>query len=57
MKSPPSSEDLETNQKVEVRRLGIPDLYVQHGSVKEVLAELHLTLRDVGQELQQVIQK
>ncbi len=47
----------ETNQKVEVRRLGIPDLYVQHGSVKEVLAELHLTLRDVGQELQQVIQK
>ena len=47
----------QTKQEVDVRRLGIPDLYVQHGSVKEILEELHLSLQDVKQEIKQVINK
>ena len=47
----------ETNQKVLVKRLGIPDLYVQHGSVPEILGELHLTIEDVEQELKSILKK
>lgn len=47
----------ETNQVVEVKRMGIPDLYVQHGSVPEVLEELHLSLQDIKAEIKEVIKK
>ena len=47
----------ETNQTVKVKRLGVPDVYVQHGSVPEVLAELHLSLDDIKAEINQVIKK
>ena len=47
----------ETNQVVEVKRMGIPDLYVQHGSVTEVLEELHLSLQDIKAEIKEVIKK
>ena len=47
----------ETKQVVEVKRMGIPDLYVQHGSVPEVLEELHLSLQDIKAEIKEVIKK
>lgn len=47
----------ETNQTVKVKRLGVPDVYVQHGSVPEVLAELHLSLDDIKAEIIEVIKK
>lgn len=47
----------ETKQVVEVKRMGIPDLYVQHGSVTEVLEELHLSLQDIKAEIKEVIKK
>jgi len=47
----------ETGQEVEVRRMGIPDLYVQHGSVPEILAELHLTLADVLNEIETMLER
>ncbi len=47
----------ETNQTVKVKRLGVPDVYVQHGSVPEVLAELHLSLDYIKAEINQVIKK
>ena len=47
----------ETNPTVKVKRLGVPDVYVQHGSVPEVLAELHLSLDDIKAEINQVIKK
>lgn len=47
----------ETNQTVEVKRLGVPDVYVQHGSVPEVLEELHLSLNDIKAEINQAIKK
>ena len=37
--------------------MGIPDLYVQHGSVPEVLEELHLSLQDIKAEIKEVIKK
>ncbi|MDO4925133.1 MAG: 1-deoxy-D-xylulose-5-phosphate synthase [Turicibacter sp.] len=45
----------ETNQVVDVKRMGVPDLYVQHGSVPEVLEELHLSLQDIKEEIKEVI--
>ena len=44
-------------QTVKVKRLAVPDVYVQHGSVPEVLAELHLSLDDIKAEINQVIKK
>ena len=45
----------ETNQVVDMKRMGVPDLYVQHGSVPEVLEELHLSLQDIKEEIKEVI--
>jgi len=42
----------ETNQTVNVKRLGIPDRYIQHGSVSELLSELHLTKEDIKKEIE-----
>ena len=47
----------ETNQTVKEKRLGVPDVFVQHGRVPEVLAELHLSLDDIIAEINQVIKK
>ena len=42
----------ETKQTVKIKRLGIPDVYVQHGSVPEILNELHLTIKDIKTEIE-----
>ncbi len=47
----------ETNQRVEINRLGIPDIYVQHGRVSEILEELHLTIEDVKLEVMRSLKK
>ena len=47
----------ETNQTVVMKRLGVPDLYVQHGNVNEVLEELHLSLKDIKEEIKIAIKK
>ena len=47
----------ETNQTVAMKRLGVPDLYVQHGNVNEVLEELHLSLKDIKEEIKIAIKK
>ena len=47
----------QTNQEVMLTRLGIPDKYVQHGSVPEILDELHLTLDDVKLEVMRSLKK
>jgi len=42
----------ETHQSVNLKRLAIPDQYVQHGSVSELLQELQLSLKDVKKEIE-----
>lgn len=47
----------ETNQQVLVKRFGVPDLYVQHGTVGQLLEELQLTVEDVREEIKQILKK
>ena len=47
----------EMNQQVLVKRFGVPDLYVQHGSVGQLLEELRLTVEDVKKEIKQILKK
>lgn len=47
----------EAGKQVAVRRMGIPDVYVQHGSVPEILAELHLSLTDVKNEIEALLER
>lgn len=47
----------ETNQAVNLKRLGIPDRYIPHGSVPELLNELHLSLADIKHEIKAVVDK
>lgn len=40
-----------------IYRMGIPDVYVQHGSVPEILNELQLSLNDVQQEIEAILER
>ncbi|MCL1951121.1 MAG: 1-deoxy-D-xylulose-5-phosphate synthase [Turicibacter sp.] len=47
----------QSRQSVEVHRMGVPDIFVQHGSVPEILEELHLSLEDIKQEIMAIVER
>ncbi len=46
----------ETKQEMTVTRLGVPDVFVEHGAVTEVLEELQLSLKDVWKTVVDMIE-
>ncbi|MGL4374588.1 MAG: transketolase C-terminal domain-containing protein, partial [Turicibacter sp.] len=47
----------DTLQEVKIKRLGIPDVYVQHGQVSQILDELQLSLSHVKDEILLMLEK
>ncbi|HAX72484.1 MAG TPA: 1-deoxy-D-xylulose-5-phosphate synthase, partial [Firmicutes bacterium] len=47
----------EQQLSVDVKRMGIKDVYVQHGEVSQVLEELQLSVSDIKNEILNLLEK
>lgn len=47
----------EKGLQVQVERMGIPDCFIEHGDVPELLAEIHVTVEDVKKLVRQEIKQ